>query len=289
MKIKKPISVFIIVCFLSAASGCYGTYEAERKFWLANRQYERLMRDVSQAASSDKAERLIADRAPDIIIALREVTLNYPSLPLSAQAMLMIANVYAAEGRLERAAEEYRAVINNFAYMKEQCASAMAALASIYREKGDWAASEGLYQQVMSDYLDTQAGLQVPILVARYYRSRAMNTEAKTAYSKAIALYEKFIETNKDHPYSMYALEQLMGCYGDLGEWDEALSYLDSLMLKHPQLPLTLQAMLIAGTIYEVEFNDRGSALEIYRQAVAMFPDDPASQRIQNRLKLHGD
>ena len=80
--------------------------------------------------------------------------------------------------------------------MKEQCASAMVILASIYKKRGDWSSAEEIYEKVINEYFDTRMGFQAPILIARYYKSRAMNTEADEAYKKAMGLYKDFIENN---------------------------------------------------------------------------------------------
>ncbi len=277
------------MCLITVITGCYGGYEAERKFWLANREYERLLLALNQTSNESQRDEIIKEKAPEVIIGLRRVTINYPSLPLSSQAMLLIANVYAVDGRLDKAIKEYNSIMEEFPHMKEQCASAMVALASIYKERGDWDSAEEIYEKVISEYFDTRMGFQAPTLIARYYKSRAMSIEADEAYKKAMDLYKGFIETNKDMPYSLIALEQLINCYNDQEQWDEAVSYLQDHIIKNSDSPLALQGMLITGTIYEVQFNDRDKAFEIYRQVVERFPESPMIEKIKGRLELYGE
>jgi tetratricopeptide (TPR) repeat protein len=203
--------------------------------------------------------------------------------------MLLIANVYIIEGRTDRAIEEYQRIIDEFPHMREQCASAMIALASISRERGDWNEAKEIYERVISEYFDTQVGFQAPLLIARYYKSRAMNAEAGEAYQKAMQLYKEFIKNNNSVPQSSMALEQLINCYGDQDQWHEAISYLQNDIIKNSDSPLTLQAMLITGTIYEVEFSNRDKAFEIYKEVVEKFPEDPLVEKIKYRLGLYGE
>ena len=289
MRIKKVILLFLIICFAAVNAGCYGTYEAERQYWLANRQYERLLQSLNQASDESQRSEIIKDKAPEVIISLRKITINYPFLPLSSQAMLLMANVYIIEARLDRAIKEYENIINEFPHMREQCASAMIALASIYKERGNWRSAEEIYENVISEYFDTQIGFQAPLLIARYYKSRAMNIEADKTYETAMNLYKEYINDNPDVPQASIALEQLVNCYSDQGEWLEAIRYLQNDIIEDSDSPLALQAMLITGTIYEVQFNNRDKAFEIYRQAVEKFPEDPMVSKIRDRLELYGE
>jgi len=289
MRIKKVILLFLIICFAAVNAGCYGTYEAERQYWLANRQYERLLQSLNQASDESQRSEIIKDKAPEVIISLRKITINYPSLPLSSQAMLLAANVYIMEGKLDRAIKEYQIILNEFPHMREQCASAMIALASIYKERGDWKSAEEVYDRVIDEYFDTQIGFQAPLLIARYYKSRAMNIEADKAYETAMNLYKEYINDNPDIPQSAIVLEQLVNCYSDQEKWHEAINYLQDDIIKDSDSPLALQAMLITGTIYEVQFNSRDKAFEIYRQAVEKFPEDPMVGKIRDRLELYGE
>jgi len=289
MRIKKVILLFLIICFAAVNAGCYGTYEAERQYWLANRQYERLLQSLNQASDESQRSEIIKDKAPEVIISLRKITINYPFLPLSSQAMLLIANVYIIEARLDRAIKEYENIINEFPHMREQCASAMIALASIYKERGNWRSAEEIYENVISEYFDTQIGFQAPLLIARYYKSRAMNIEADKTYETAMNLYKEYINDNPDVPQASIALEQLVNCYSDQGEWLEAIRYLQNDIIEDSDSPLALQAMLITGTIYEAQFNSRDKAFEIYRQAIEKFPEDPLVEKIRDRLELYGE
>jgi TolA-binding protein len=288
MKNRRLVLIFLFAFYVLALFGCYGTYDAERDFWLANRKYERLIKKVNAAATAEDRQEVISQEAGDVIIALRNVTLSYPSWPFTSQAMLLIANVYVLEGRLDKAIMEYEEIIKEFPHMQEQSASAILALASIYKDEGDWDKARQLYQQVINEYLETQSGIMAPLQVARYYKSRAMNQEAEAAYGQAINTYKTVIREKYDEPYSAAALEQLMNVYSDLGKWEEALEYLHKIANEYPDSPLALQAMLITGTIYEVQLNDRDKAFEIYSEMVEKYPQSPIVERIRERLKLYG-
>jgi len=289
MRIKKVILLFLIICFAAVNAGCYGTYEAERQYWLASREYTRLVKSINNSSSSDEINNIVNERAADVVVRLRRVELNYPLWPMAAQAKLLIANVYILQGLNERAQIEYESIIKDYSYYEEQCASAMIALASIYKERGDWKSAEEVYDRVIDEYFDTQIGFQAPLLIARYYKSRAMSIEADKAYETAMNLYKEYINDNPDIPQSAIVLEQLVNCYSDQEKWHEAINYLQDDIIKDSDSPLALQAMLITGTIYEVQFNSRDKAFEIYRQAVEKFPEDPMVGKIRDRLELYGE
>ena len=281
-------SLLVILCLLNSL-GCYGPYGAERQYWLASREYTRLMKIINNSSDSDEINNIVNERAADVVVRLRRVELNYPLWPMAAQAKLLIANVYILQGLNERAQIEYESIIKDYSYYEEQCASAMIALASLYKESGDWKSAEEVYERVIGENFDTQIGFQAPLLIARYYKSRAMNVEADKAYQKAMNLYKEYISNNPDVPQASIALEQLVNCYSDQGQWFEAINYLQNDIIEDSDSPLALQAMLITGTIYEVQFNNRDKAFEIYRQAVEKFPEDPMVGKIRDRLELYGE
>jgi len=281
-------SLLVILCLLSLL-GCYGPYGAERQYWLASREYTRLVKSINNSSSSDEINKIVNERAADVVVRLRRVELNYPLWPMAAQAKLLIANVYILQGLNERAQIEYESIIKDYSFYEEQCASAMIALASLYKERGDWDLAEEVYDRAIDEYFDTQVGFQAPLLIARYYKSRAMNIEADKAYETAMNLYKEYISNNSDVPQASIALEQLVNCYSDQGEWHEAIRYLQDDIIEESDTPLVLQAMLITGTIYEVQFKNRDKAFEIYRQAIEKFPDDSMVVKISDRLELYGE
>jgi tetratricopeptide (TPR) repeat protein len=291
---RKKYLIYVLCFFIAVSSlvGCYGPYRAERQYWLAQREYERFINKVNAASDSQEAEEIINKEAKEVILKLRKVELNYPLWPMAAQAKLLIANIYILEGLPDRAKKEYEGIIEEYTYYKEQCVSAMMALASLYKEEGNWLKAEEIYNEVTNEYLETQIGMQAPLLIARYYKSRAMNAEADIAYTDALDIYRDFIQQHSDiesMQYSMAALEQLVNVYGNQGRWVEAIAYLNDIIEDNSDSPLALQALLITGSIYEVQLNDRDKAFVFYKQAVDKFPESPLVQRAKERLELYGD
>ncbi|MCK4518616.1 MAG: tetratricopeptide repeat protein [Candidatus Omnitrophica bacterium] len=288
MKFNKKVLKFPRVILLLTAlclSGCYGAYEAERAYWLVNRKYSRFMKEFEAADEIDR-EKLVNKRSKEIIVDFRKMIISYPGWPLSAQAQLMIANIYNTRNEAEKAISEYKKVLKEYPALNEQCASALYAIAVIYQQEGSWPEAEENFKRVMKEYFYTNTGLKVPLPFSRSLRARGRFETAEEVYGEAVSKYTTYISENPDKPNVLLALEQLINCYGDRDKWQDAVDFLDNKIDKDPDTPLVLQSLAMSATIYETHLGNKEKAYKIYRRVIEKFPDSPAAQKIKEYLNL---
>ena len=264
------IRVFLL-CVTMLLTGCYGQYKAEREFWLANRRYERLLMRAN-SSSSEEFEELIVD--------LKKLVISYPSWSRSALIQLRIANLYNIQGEYDKALSEYKKVIENFPASTAASAQALFAIATIYQRRDDEQTANKYFNRVQEEYPDTLAALNIPLYLARYYKSKRRIEESNLAYDKAIQKYKTIIDEAPDKKEAILALDYLTNCYDDREKWKEAIVSLRSIIDRYPESVSAQKALLIIARIYEIRLKDKEKAKAVYQEIIDKFPNTPLQEAL---------
>ncbi len=274
------ITAFTLVILTIFINGCYGTYEAEREYWLANREYARLMQRTDIATKEE---------FEDAIVVFRKILIKYPGWPNSAHAQFNIGNLYMLMNEQARAVEEYEQVVENFSTVPPVAARALFALGLVYQQRGELDRAQDYFNQILDNekYFDTEAGLQTPLHIIRYWRLVLEHDRAEAAYQEAISLYQDYIEKYPEDKKNLLALGHLVNSYGEMDDWEGALAYLQRLVDKYPDSQLALQSLFITATIYETQLNDKEKANAVYIRILTDYPDSAIAENIRENIKLN--
>ena len=271
MNRARLIIIVFLLCVTMLLAGCYGQYKAEREFWLANRKYERILRRID-STTSEEFEELIVD--------LRKLVIGYPSWSNSAFAQLRIANLYNIQGKYDKALSEYKKVIENFPTSTAASAQALFAIATIYQRRDDEQTANKYFNRVQKEYPDTLVALNIPLYLARYYKSKGRIEKSNLAYDEAIQKYKAIIDEVPDEKEAILALDYLTRCYDDREKWDEAIVSLRSIIDRHPKSVSAQKALLIIAGIYEIKLKSKEKAKAVYQEIIDKFPNTPLQKAL---------
>lgn len=278
---KRPILIILILAVLATITGCdSGTYCAEKRFWHAEKDFNRLAKDTSKATAVDYQR---------VIDKFREITIRYPMWPNSARAQFNIGLLYAEQGNLSKSRDEFSAIVKDYPENKDICSRALFMVSLTYESEGEWAKAQASLNKIMSDYPDTETAMQVPIHIAEYYKVKGRNAEAETAYTSALDKYKKMVSDAPKTYGALAAVDLIVTCYADQEKWDEAVEYLNSLVAGYADSLLAPKALFILGAIYEQKFNQPGKAIEQYRQIIDKYPKTPFATESQKRIAALGN
>ena len=269
-RVDLTIIVFLL-CIMMLLTGCYGQYKAEREFWLTNRKYERILGRVD-STTSEEFEELIVD--------LRKLVISYPSWPYSALAQLRIGNLYNIQGKYDKALSEYKKVIEDFPSSTVVSAEALFVMGTIYQRKNDEQTANKYFDRVQQEYPDTLTALNIPLYLARYYKSKGRIEESNLAYDEAIQRYKTVINKAPDETKAILVLDYLVNCYNDREKWNEAIVSLRNIANRHPESASAQKALLIIARIYETKLKDKQKADAVYQEIIDKFPDTPLQEAL---------
>lgn len=275
--LKKIIYILPVFAVALVLNGCdSGAYSAEKRFWRASKTYNELVKAPEKATQVDYQR---------VIDSFREITIRYPMWPNSAQAQFNIGQLYALQGNLPKAKDEFGAILKDHSQNADVCANGLFMTALIYEKEDNWPKAKETLDKITDNYADTGTAFQVPIHIAEYYKIRGQNAEAEAAYAAALDKYKKVITDNPKSYGSIMTVDLVMACYVDQEKWSEALDYLSSLISSYPDTLLAPKALFIEGAIYEQKLNQPDKAREIYREVMQKYEKTPFAKTAQKQIE----
>lgn len=278
---KRSVLIILILASAMTVTGCdSGIYSAEKKFWQAEKDFNRLAKDASKATAVDYQK---------IIDKFREITIRYPKWPNSAQAQFNIGQLYAMQGNLSKSRDEFSAILKDYPGDKDMCSRALFTVSLIYEGEEEWTKAQASLNKIMSDYPDTGTAMQVPLHIAEYLKVKGKNDEAEAAYLLAIDKYKKVISDAPKTYGALVAVDLIVTCYADQEKWDEAVEHLNSLVTGYTDSLIAPKALFILGAIYEQKFNQPDKAIGQYRQIIDKYPKTPFAAESKKRIAALGN
>lgn len=265
--LKKIIFILPFLISVLVLTGCdSGTYSAEKRFWYASKAYIKLSKAPEKATLPDYQK---------AIDSFREITIRYPMWRNSAQAQFNIGQLYAMQGNLSKARDEFEAILKDYSDNDDICSSGLFMIAMIYEKEKDWPKAREALDKITKDYQDTGTAFRVPLHIAEYYKMNGRNVEAESAYAEALEKYKKTVEGSPKTSDALITVDLIVTCYVDQEKWDEALDYLSSLVSGHSDTLLAPKALFLKGVIYEQKLNQPEKARELYREVMEKYSKTP--------------
>ena len=274
---KKTVSIFLVFAVLLILNGCdSGIYSAEKRFWHASKAYNQLLKTAEKATTVDYQK---------VIDSFREITIRYPMWPNSAQAQFNIGQLYAMQGNLSKAKDEFGVISKGYPANVDMCAKGLFMIALICEREDDWPKAKETLDKITDSYPSSGTAFQVPIHIAEYYKIKGQNAEAEAAYAAALDKYKKIIKDNPKTYGAIMTVDLIVTCYVDQERWNEALDYLSGLVSDYSDTPLAPKGLFIKGAIYEQKFNQPDKARELYREVIQKYPKTPFAKAAQQQIE----
>jgi len=273
-KIKITI---ILMLILSVCPGCGdGTYVAEKLNWHALK----FEQEILAAYDGNPPDEAVDELAKD----LKEIVMRYPSWRGSSQVHLKLGKIFEDKKKFDQAQEEYRAVYEKFPQQGENASEALKRIAILYEAQNDWKQAKETYSFIQHKYTYTKVGLFVPQYFARRHMALGNKEESWKAFASAVNFYKQTIEKNINDEINMRSMNFLSQCYEIMGQPDQLVEYLNTVMVKHENSNVELAALLNLAQFFEKNPQTRNKALEYYRMVVKRFPDKGIAIKIKEKL-----
>lgn len=272
------LSLDIIFC------GCSDRYKAERKFWFINKKYSNIIKNP-QKADEKKFQNLIKE--------LKFIVDKYPNWENSSKIQFLVGDMFLMRKNFDEAEKEFMKVVINFPKDPEVCSRALFAVGNIREKQNQWEKALEKYEELINNYFGTFIGLQMPLYIARYYRSKNLLQKSKDAYARAIIEYINAIETN---PYSKRVpilQDLLMMCYYENDDLENYIKSLDRLVNKYPNSITAISSLYKLASVYQNILKNSDKALEIYKKITTDYPNEEVTKfaefNLMNMYISNGD
>lgn len=276
-QLKNYIYLFLFVAIVISVAGCdSGNYSAEKRFWRASKEFNRLMQNLENATPQDYR------KAIDLF---QEITIRYPLWPNSARAQFHIGQLYVVQNNLPQARSEFEVILKEYPTNVDLCATALFTIGAIHERENNWDKALETFNKLTSNYPNAYSALQTPLYIAQHYKNKGQVAEADAAYAAALEKYQKIIKDNSKTFGAVVVEDFAIACYANQKKWTEAIDYLDTLIRDYPDTQLAPKSLFTIGVIYQSQLKEPQKALEYYRKLIDKYPQNylvkPAEKQIE--------
>ncbi len=270
--------VLVFAVGAAVLAGCSEGYQAERLYWKARQSAASLTKDPTKASPEEFEA---------VVRAFQRVIHKTPGTTWAARAQLTIGALSTAQKRYDEARAHYRLVLQNYNQYQELVLHARIGIAKTYEAEDQLEAAVKAYEEIADFHPWSLTGQSVPLYVAYAYERHGKKDEAMHAYERAVRVFTKRIPNAPTPELQAKTKGLLAHAYQRLGEWEEAIDTLETLVHEPAGIDRPL-VLLTLGAIYQSKLRDRAQAQTVYEQLVQEFPEHPFGKVAQRQLDQLG-
>jgi len=280
--VQRFLAIIILVFIpLLIFTGCGRDYSAEKQLWYADKLRNEKLKDPEKATPKDYKK---------VIASYEKILKKYPDWGKNGKVLLTIARLYARQGNLSRAEEEFKKVLEDYPRDIASSIEAQASIGSIYEQRGEWKKAEIEYKKVATNFPHVANNrlllrtFEMPLYIARHYQASGQMEKAKEVYAETIAGYQKVKEKNKENELGAVAQSYIARAYMNQGKWEEAIKAFQTLITDYAKSPQAAMAFYRIGQIYQKQLKLPIRAIATYRKYIEDYPKKANAKEAQFNL-----
>ena len=274
----KRFSGLLLLTILFVLAGCRGTdqYSIERKYWKAKKLKEMIV---------TQPEAYTAEDLKKSVQTLKDFIQDYPANTLAIEAKLDIATLYMVKSEYEKARDQLREIVKDHASSQLICSEALFLIGNSYQVEGKWDMALVEYQKIKQDYPQTSRGLDIPIYIARYYKSSGQPRKMASAYREAIEFYTQLSQQYPNTQLGFHVSRLAGRCYMELEDWAKALGVFQNIINTYSGKIDLDDILMNIAIIYAHELKDIEKASLALEQLVKDYPSSRFIKAAEFMLK----
>lgn len=276
LKNMRKIQCVILVFMLIGILGCSREYQAERSLHKAIR----LSKDI--IAAPDAVPPSQFNKA---IEAYTFVFEKYPETLIGRKARMAMGSLYVSKKEYAKSREVFKKTFEMYPDDKAVAIEARFSMGKSYELEGLWDKALSEYSGIIRKYPDTQAGLDLPFYIARYYEKQKDIPAKNAAYLKAVAHYRTQAEKYPNTDMGFLAESLIVTCYMNQEDWVMALEAIEKLLADYPMAKTVVLTLRTAADISVRQLKDPQRAIDIFNRFMEKNPKHPLNESIKKGLE----
>ncbi len=271
------LALIIIIAIAFYLFSINSQYNGERALWKASHQLAKVLQNPE--STPDIAYTKLVKRYSRIIKKFS----SYPSV--MANAYFQLSQVYVAKKDYETARKTLQKIFIVFPKNKILQSEASFAIAQTFEKENNWDEVEKIYKKIIKDYPLTPVGIQMPLILARFYRViKQDETASQMAYQQAEKHYRQLMQKYPNTPAAFGALNLIVSIKVENQKWQDAFNTLKDLALKFPNNPNLLKVFQSINAIAIMKLQDPVQARQVYEEFLRKNPRHPLKAAIQEMI-----
>jgi len=278
--VKGLTSAITLSCILLILAGCsQDRYSTEREYWQAKKRTEEIFKNPH---ASPPAE------LENVVGILNNFIQRHPDDRLSIEAEFNIARLYMVKEQHQKARTQLQSIITKYSKSPALSSEAAFLIGNSYEKEDKWSSAIREYKKIMRDYALTVRGLDIPVYIAEYYRSKYQPDKMIGAYREAIGHYRALANKHSNTPLA-YNLDTLVArCYIAMKEWQGAIGTFNTMLEDYKGKVALDEVLLNIALIYNSGLQDKAKMKETLGQLIKDYPKSrylKAAQALLNEVE----
>jgi TolA-binding protein len=272
----RKINFIIILALVLLLCGCADDqYIIEKQYWKVKKQAESIFRNPDASPPNE------LDRVANL---LRKFIQKYPKNILAIDAEFNIPSLYLVKKEYDKAREQLDSVISRYK-VPEIKSQAVFLMGNSYQLQDNWTKALEQYKKIILEYPLTKRGIEVPIYIAQYYKSKFQPDKMMTAFQEAISHYTALADKYPNSALALQSYTLISSCYGAMKNWQLAIQTLNTAIEKFKSKIKMDGLLMNIALIYKKELNDVAKAKETLQRLIKEYPDSKLVKTAQMFLE----
>lgn len=271
------LSIILIALYAGlAVLGSGGEYAAEKLFY-------RIMKNASRVS-------LNPDAAPPAQLAaiegdLKALLKKYPDTKPARLGHIALIEFYITNKRFEDALSMIETANKAYGSDTDVLSTAQFLKGTIYEKEKRWDRALEEFNILKERYPASQLGMQIPIYIGKYYKSKGSYAEAREAYESAAAFYAKMEKQYSGKMLGYTSSILLIQTYLSLDDYKSAGETLENTLRSYASTLSFSQLMPQVENIYVKNLNEPAKAVEIYKHMLTVTKNSRMIKYLNSKIE----
>ena len=266
------LALYIVLSIL----GSGGEYGAEKLFYRALKLNSVIARNPDVAPP-----KLLSD----VENTLKKILVKYPKTNVAMTANMTLAEFYIRHKRYDDALSKLDAIIKAYDKNQSMLSTAHFLKGRVYERQGYWQKALKEYAIVRDNYTETELGLQVPLVIAKYYVDNGRDADAKQAYNDAVTFYGGLEKKNHKKMLGYIASKLLIQTYMFMEDYEKASSVIEETIYNYPSQMTLMQLLPQMEILIVKKLKQPERAVGIYKKIREMSKDEKLNKFLDKKIE----
>jgi len=260
----KSLTAILLISISLLLTGCgEDQYAIERKYWHLQKQAEKIFKNPKVSPPNE----LIA-----VVQLFTDFANKRPNSSLAVDAEFTIVRLYLAKENYDSARAKLKRMLDKYSKYKLICSESLFLMGYTYEADKKWDLALEQYRRIMREYPDTRRGIDIPIYIAEYHRTKYQPEKMVAALQEAIVHYRALAIRFPDSPVSFTASILVGECYLALKDWQAAVDTFDNVVNTYKDKAVVDNILFNMAIIYQRELKNGTKAKEVLERLIKEYP-----------------
>lgn len=216
----------------------------------------------------------------------QELLERYPTYSLGGKSAARLGLYYQRQKDYEKSRTWLTKALDYRSKERGAAAEIKMLIANTYQEEGRWEEANQIYQEIETQYAQSAAALQLPLILSAREEKVGNSEKAKVILEDAINHYKKLEEQYPHTKVAVFAEQLRLEAHLKKGEWDQVLANFDRHIDLEPSPARKGSWLYLKAVMVEDRLKDVRQALSLYDHFLLQYPNHPLTKFAKARRGL---